>query len=106
MAQDATAVIPPKGLWKLKLKDFLNGVYLALLPQLYVMFDFWSNSDHFPTYHEWQPYMKASIVTLVGYLLKNASTNNVGQIFQKDKPVSSVATEELNKLKEQATQNT
>jgi len=105
MSQEATSMIPAKGLWTLKMKDFVNGLYLAVLPQLYVMLDYWSSSDHFPTYGEWKPYIKASLVILVGYLFKNFNTNNVGQFGKVDKPVVPVDVEELHELKQQAKTN-
>lgn len=105
MAQEASSIIPPKGLWTLKLKDIINGALVACMPQILAILDFWNSSDHWPSYSEWQPYLKMTIYTFIVYVLKNFSTNNVGQLFRADKQVVAVHADTLVELKQKADDN-
>jgi hypothetical protein len=46
--------------------------------------------------------LKSTVAIIIAYLIKNLSTNNVGQVLQKDNPVVNVDVSTLNDLKEKA----
>ncbi len=76
--------LPPKGLWTVRFSDFIKGAILSCSAQLMAMLDFWMRSDHFPTYAEWQPYVKVTIYFFFIYLGKNFLSNNRGQFLKAD----------------------
>ena len=101
MPQTATT-IPPKGLGSLKLSDFWKGALMAFGTSILSRIYFLLTQDHFPSWHEFQPYLQAAFAAFVMYILKNLGTNNVGQILTPDKPVVHVDAEQLKSLKEKA----
>lgn len=92
-----TSTIPPKGLFTLKGKDFVNGLIVALFPHALAIGKFLINSDHWPTWVEWQPYIEMSYLAFGTYIGKNFFTNNAGQLFKEDQPVVTVGEDELKK---------
>ncbi len=105
--------MPPKGIgtvnWK---RDLLKGLYYACAGQIIAILGFVGTSilkeqPHFPnTWVEWLPYVKGLIYTAAGYIGAKFGVNNVGQLFQKDKPVLLVAKEHLKDLTDKAAANT
>lgn len=74
------------GIFTLQVKDFAKGAIIAfgtaLLPSIYTMLD----KDHFPTWIEFAPYLKAAVSALVMYIGKNYFSNNEGAFAKKDVP--------------------
>lgn len=105
MAQLASNIIPPKGLGSLKLSDFWKSLFLAALMNVLLSLYTIINSGALPTHADWIMMLKSTSAIILAYLIKNLGTNNVGEMFTKDKPISAVSTEELVALKEQATTN-
>lgn len=105
MPQEGTVTVPPAGAGKISLGDVAKGLGLAVasyaLVQLYDVF----NGEGWPTVEEWKVMGKALIAFVISYILKNVFTNNVGQLFAKDKPVVTVSEQHLEKLEEQAKTN-
>lgn len=99
---ELATTVPPKGIGNIRWADLAKGAILSCSAQILAMLDFWLNADHFPTYLEWQPYIKATIYFFVLYLLKNFGTNNVGQFLKADKPIVHVDKEQLQELKDKA----
>ena len=89
MSQDATT-IPPSGLGKLSLNDFWKSLLLAALTNVLLGVYTIVQSGNFPTHSDWATMLKSTIAIVISYLLKNLSTNNVGQILSKDKPTVTV----------------
>lgn len=102
MSQDATATIPPKGLGSLKLSDFWKSLFLAALMNVLLSLYTIINSGALPTHADWIMMLKSTSAIILAYLIKNLGTNNVGEMFTKDKPVVSVDVKHLEDLKEQA----
>lgn len=101
MGQIATTV-PPKGLGRLQLNDFFKGALITCFGHLVAMVIFLIRQDHFPTWPEWQPYVEVTVYTFLVYLGKNLGTNNVGELFTKDKPVVHVDANDLKELEAKA----
>lgn len=101
MAQDATTV-PAKGLGSLKLSDFWKSLFLAAIVNVLLVLYPIIQGGHWPTSNDLQDMLKSTVAIIIAYLIKNLSTNNVGQILEKDKPVVHVDVETLNDLKEKA----
>lgn len=105
MSQQATTVIPPGGLGKLKFEDFWKG-FVKSCGGLIVGLVIKLIQDKFklPTYDQIEPLLEATAYFFLGYIGLNAATNNVGQLFKKDKPVVLVDQQHLEDLKQQANQ--
>lgn len=106
MSEIATTV-PPKGLGNVRWKDLVKGIYYACIGQILALIGFMftgllQEHPHFPTWVEWLPYVKATLYAIGGYIAGKLGVNNVGQIFQKDKPVVHVDANQLASLQEQA----
>jgi hypothetical protein len=101
MGQDATTV-PPKGLGTLKLSDFWKSLFLAAIVNVLLVLYPIIQGGHWPTSTNLQDMLKSTVAIILAYLIKNLSTNNVGQVLQKDKPVVNVDVSTLNDLKEKA----
>lgn len=104
---EVATTIPPKGLFSVQLKDFLKGLYYAAVGNVLYLIGFFINSllqesPHFPTWAEWLPYVKGITVAIGGYIVGKLGVNNVGQIFQKDKPIVHVDAEDLEHLQNKA----
>lgn len=105
MSQQA-AQIPAKGFGSLRGSDFIKafvkssgGLILAIgMKALQV--------KHFPSYDQIEPLLEAALFFVVSYLGFNGATNNVGQMFKRDKPVVIVDKEHLEELQNKADQVT
>jgi|SRR6185312_4039502 len=104
MGQDSTTV-PPKGLGNLQLSDFWKSLFLAAIVNILLALYPIIQGGHWPTTADLQDMLKSTVAIIIGYLIKNLSTNNVGQILTKDKPVVTVDTVSLNKLQDKAATN-
>lgn len=104
MGETATTV-PPKGLGSLQLSDFWKSLFLAAIVNILLALYPIIQGGHWPTSADFQDMIKSTVAIIIGYLIKNLSTNNVGQILQKDKPVVKADVASLNELKEKANQN-
>lgn len=105
MAEVATS-IPQKGLWSIKISDFLKGLWISVGSSV-IAFIYLIINNHWklPTFEVFEPYLNAIGFSFLSYLGKNLSTNNVGELFKKDKPVVHVDASELASLQQQASQN-
>lgn len=101
MAQGVSQ-IPPKGLWELSARDFWKGALVTIFGHLVAIIIFLIRQDHWPLWAEWQPYVEVTVYTFLVYLGKNLGTNNVGEMFTKDKPVVTVSEGKLDELKSEA----
>lgn len=90
--------IPPKGLYTLQGSDFVKGLSYIIFGIVTGMILFALGRDHWPTWAEWRPVIYTSATTLFGYIGKNYFTNNVGQVFKPDQPVTTVPTKELEEV--------
>lgn len=99
MSQLASNIIPPKGLWTLKLQDFYKGFVKSCGGLVVtVIIKMIQNKFQFPSYTEIEPFLEATAYFFFSYLGFNALTNNVGQLFTKDKPIVAVDKEHLENL--------
>jgi len=103
MAQDA-ATIPPRGLGKLQISDFLKSLLLAALTNVLLGLYTIIQSGNFPTHADWIVMLKSTIAIVISYLLKNLGTNNTGQLLKKDQPVVTVSAKELDKVIDKASE--
>ncbi len=106
MSELATT-IPPKGYGSLQARDWLKGLYYAVVGSIVLMFYFLVENllqehPHWPTWNEWLPLIKGFVQAFAGYIIGKIGVNNVGQIFQKDKPIVHVDAEDLKKVVEKA----
>lgn len=106
MSAVATTV-PPKGLGSIQWKDFLKGLYYAIIGNVIYLVSFFISSllqetPHFPTWAEWLPYIKGIAAAFGGYIVGKLGVNNVGQIFQKDKQIVHVDANDLKELENKA----
>lgn len=97
MGETATT-IPPKGLGSISLRDFWKGALVTVFGHLVAMIIFLIRQDHWPTWVQWQPYVEVTVYTFLVYLGKNLGTNNVGELFTRDKPTVTVSAPELEKV--------
>ena len=97
MGQQSTTV-PPKGLGSIQLSDFWKSLFLAAIVNILLALYPIIQGGHWPTTADFQDMLKSTVAIIIGYLIKNLSTNNVGQILQKDKPVITVDTQSLGEL--------
>lgn len=104
MTEIATT-IPPKGLGSLQLSDFWKSLFIAALMNVLLGLYAIINSGAMPTQADWIVMGKSTAAIILSYLIKNFSTNNVGQLFTKDKPIVHVDAEQLTELKQQADNN-
>lgn len=102
MAETANT-IPPSGIgtirwidvWKGFVKS-CGGLILGLIIKMI--------QDQFklPTYGQIEPLLEATAYFFLSYLGLNAATNNVGQLFKADQPVTVVDSEHLKNLQAKA----
>lgn len=96
MAENATNIIPPKGLGSVDvIKSFLKGLYYAIIGQViyvvvFLIDSFLQEHPHLPTWVEWLPYIKPIVYQIAGYIIGKLGVNNVGEIFTRNKPVVQV----------------
>lgn len=103
MAETANT-IPAKGLGKLHFSDFWKSLFLAAIVNVLLTLYPVINSGHWPTHTDLSNMLTSTVAIIIGYLIKNLSTNNTGKILAKDEPVTTVPTEKLEDLKEKAAQ--
>ena len=101
MGQNST-VVPPHGLGNIHLSDFWKSLFLAAIVNVLLGLYPILSASHWPTITDLQGMAKSTVAIIVGYLIKNLSTNNVGQILTKDKPTVNVEVASLNKLEDKA----
>lgn len=90
-----TAANIPKGLWSIHISDFWKSLFLAAIANILMTLYPIINGGHWPTSTDLQAMLKSTVAIILAYLIKNMTTNNVGQILKKDKPVISVNAETL-----------
>lgn len=100
---ELATTIPPRGLGSIQWKDFLKGLYYAVIGNVIYLITYFVGSilqeqPHFPTWTEWLPYVKGIAYAIGGYLVGKLGVNNVGQILKKDKPIVHVDAIELEEL--------
>ena len=95
--------IPPKGFGTVDFwKDLGKGAFLAALTNILLALYAIVQSGHLPTNGDWAVMLKSTLAILLSYFIKNLSTNNVGEMFTKDKPVVTVPAKELDKVIDKA----
>ena len=104
MAQTASHVIPPKGLGSINWQDIWKTIFLAAVVNVLLSLYTIINAGNWPTSADLHVMLKATIAIIIGNLIKVLSTNNVGQLMQKDKPVVAVDKEKLDELKDKTQQ--
>lgn len=95
---DAASTIPPGGIGKLQWSDLWKGIIKSISGLLVGVIIQMIDDGRLPTYAEIAPLLKATVYFLVGYLGINAGTNNIGQLFTRDKPTVTVGAKELDKV--------
>jgi hypothetical protein len=95
---ETASTIPPSGLGKLHLNDFIKSIGLAVFTNLLMSLYSIINSGAFPTKEDWMDIIRTSIAFMISYMLKNLLTNNTGQILKKDQPVVTVPAKELEEV--------
>jgi uncharacterized protein YacL len=102
MAETAN-IIPEKGLGKLRLEDLWKG-FIKSCGGLLIGLIIKLIQDKFklPAYSEIEPLLEATAYFFLGYIGLNTATNNVGQLFTKDKAVTSISKTDLDDLKAKA----
>lgn len=101
MGQNATT-IPPKGLGAIQLSDFWKSLFLAAIVNILLVLYPIIEGGHWPTSADLQDMLKSTVAIIIAYLIKNLSTNNVGEILTKDKSVVTVAKQDLKDLQDKA----
>lgn len=104
MAQIATT-IPPKGLGALHISDFWKSLILAAIMNILLALYPIINSGNWPTHADLVVMLKSTVAVILAYIIKNLSTNNVGEILEKDKPVVHVDATDLKQLEAKAAAN-
>lgn len=99
---ETSNTIPPGGIGKLQWSDLWKGIIKSLSGLVVGLIIQMIDDGRLPTYAEIAPILKATVYFLVGYLGINAGTNNVGQLFKKDQPTTTVPAKELEKVIEKA----
>ena len=102
MPQEGTVTIPPKGLFNLSWGDFGKGVFLAAVSNIVLSLYAIINTGAWPTHDDFQVMLKSTLAIVLSYIIKNLSTNNVGQLFAKDKSVVTVDKQHLETLTDKA----
>jgi len=97
-----TSSVPPSGIGQLHLSDFFKGLIKSISGLLIGVVIKTIQDKQLPPYAEIAPILEAAVYFLVGYLGINAATNNVGQLFAKDKAVVTVGAEKLDEVVKQA----
>ena len=101
MGQTATTDTT-KGIGNLQLSDFWKSLFLAAIVNVLMVLYPIIQGGHWPTSEDLSDMLKSTVAIIIAYLIKNLSTNNVGQILSKDKPVVKIEVEKLEELKTEA----
>jgi len=99
---ETTSSVPPSGIGQLHLSDLFKGLIKSIAGLLIGVVIKVIHDRQLPPYEEIAPILEAAVYFLVGYLGINAATNNVGQLFSKDKPVVTVSANKLEKVVDEA----
>lgn len=99
MSQETTT-IPPSGLGKLNVSDFVKTLILSALANVLMTLYSIIQAGNWPTSNDWHDMLKATVAFAIGYLIKNALTNNTGQFLKKNEPVVTVSAEKLKEISE------
>lgn len=93
---ETASSIPPKGLGSVDFwKDLGKGAFIAALTNiLLALYTIVQNGD-LPSGEDWGVMLKSTLAIVLAYFIKNFGTNNVGELFTKDKPVVKVDAEKL-----------
>ena len=100
MGQNSTVI--PKGLGSIQISDFWKSLFLAAIVNVLLGLYPIISSGQWPTTTDLQAMAKSTVAIIIGYLIKNLSTNNVGQILTKDKPTINVDVSTITKLQDEA----
>ena len=103
---ETSNTIPPKGYLNLHISDFTKGLGYILFGAISAIILYALGQDHFPTWKELQPFVLTAATSLFGYIGKNYFTNNEGKLFTQDAPVTTVPTQALKEVVEQAATTT
>jgi hypothetical protein len=101
MSENAST-IPPSGIGKLQLSDFLKSVGLAVFTNALMSLYSLINSGAWPTKEDWLDILQTSVAFMISYMLKNLLTNNTGQLLKKDQPVIKVGAKDLDEVIDKA----
>jgi hypothetical protein len=99
---EAASSVPPSGIGQLHLSDFFKGLIKSVAGLFIGVLIKTIHERQLPNYDEIAPILEAAVYFLVGYLGINAATNNVGQLFTKDKPVVAVSAKKLDEVIDEA----
>src|SRR4051812_46205423 len=102
MSQTATTLPLKSGIGTLRWADLLKGLVKSVAGLFVGVLIKTLQDKQLPTYAEIEPILEACVYFIVGYLGINAATNNVGQMFTKNKAVVTVDKEHLENLQAQA----
>ena len=98
--------IPTKGIGTVNFwKDLGKGAFLAALTNILLGLYTIVQSGNLPTGEQWRGMALSTFAILLSYFIKNLSTNNVGEMFAKDKPVITVPAKELDQVIDKAHEN-
>lgn len=107
MSQTATTSVPPKGIGSVEFwKDLGKGAFLAGLTNLLLGLYPILSDGQMPTHADFVFMLRTTLAIIIAYFIKNLNTNNVGEMFSKDKAIVRVDAKELDELKKQATEVT
>lgn len=90
--------VPPSGIGKLQWSDLAKSVGLAVATNALMSLYSLLNSGSWPTTEDWKDILQTSVAFMISYIVKNLLTNNVGQMFKKNEPTTTVSTKELDKV--------
>lgn len=98
---DTSSSIPQKGIGTLNAMDWVKGLGLALGTSVIALGGLIiSNHWRIPPFAVLEPYLDTIAYGFLAYIGKSLSTNNVGQLFQRDKPVVHVNAAKLASLEQ------
>lgn len=99
---ELATTVPPKGIGALNWQDIGKTVFLAAVTNMLLSLYSIINAGGWPTHQDFIVMAKATIAITIGNLIKAVSTNNVGQLFTRDKPIVHVDAEQLKEVVEKA----
>lgn len=100
---ETSSSVPPKGIGTVDFwKDLGKGAFIAAVTNLLLGVYTIVQNNQLPTGEDWATMLKSTLAILIAYFIKNLGTNNVGEMFAKNKPVTTVSTEKLEEVVEQA----
>lgn len=102
MSESSTTTIPPSGIGQIKWSDVFKGLIKTTGGLIVGLLVKMIQSKGLPTYAEISPILEVCVYFFASYLGINAATNNVGQIFAKNKSVVTVDKQHLETLTDKA----